>query len=662
MAAECATAPANAREVTNVNLGSVSDPLRRRARVALAMLVSVLMVFLLFSSSPGALLRAFAQSATTTTSCGATIAWLNPSADNTNISDQSDGDAGYHLVATVKNRPSNAVVGFTWREGTGVTHTITPSATLVGTDTYEFFWDPTSPEFAPEDTEVTLSAILTVGGTECTRDEIDATANQDDGMVGPPLDSKSESLSILDPLNGAGEGFFKGPDNKFRGRLRVRASADTGYVHGFYTTSPVGTDPTWQSCTADDIEYTGGTTGQTLVCVLNGTDQPASVTGIAAEPNATPPPLPPADQLIGSRDAHRVLGYVQTASSLVLEFIDGSGNGTGDTVGNAAVNVCSPVLRATVKDQNGKVVVGANVDVHATGPDDGLQFGTGTGADTFQMPDKGSHTEEDANDCAGAADGSEGNHSRLSDPDIKHIESVLDADNANTNGDGAFHFRLYHGAANTPGTTQVTAWADTVDNNDIHCLLEPADNASIGWQTAAPAPTGVPAEQSSCSATPSTATTTTTTTTSTSPAPCSSTTSASPSTSPSTTPCATTTSPSTTTTSAAPSTSTSTTTPPPPPSSVRTTARLGYNKPFFHGRAKSRVKRCRSNRRFKLKQVKPGPDKLIAKGTTDKRGLFKVKKRNAHGNFYAQISKKTFFNGVGSMITCKRDRSNTKHV
>ena len=197
------------------------------------------------------------------------------------------------------------------------------------------------------------------------------------------------------------------------------------------------------------------------------------------------------------------------------------------------------------------------MDVHATGPNDGLQFGALPNRPRdWQPADAGqSHDgNEPTHNCGGSGTPpAQAEHDRPALNDRKHIETKpADQPNGGTNTSGGFIFAL---RSAQQGTTDVEAWFESDDdiaNGDVNDG-DPTGTTTITWT--GPTPTQTPTESETSTPTPtesptSTATATTSPTATRSPtATTSPTATRSPTTSPTTSPTATTASPTTTTTS-----------------------------------------------------------------------------------------------------------------
>jgi hypothetical protein len=211
--------------------------------------------------------------------------------------------------------------------------------------------------------------------------------------------------------------------------------------------------------------------------------------------------------------------------------------------------------------------------------------------------------------------------------DTKHIESVSETD-----GNGRWAFKLFHGSSGTPGQTTITAWAD-FDFDDEFCDDEPADSAGVGWGAGEDAPSGsLPPAKGDCPI-PSPAPTRTTTS---SPTPSGS---ASP------------------TGSSSPTTTSTTTSPDGRDTRrVNTSLSASYRRGSFKGRVRSSVGGCERGRQITLKKEKRRSDGTVGRTRSNRRGVWKLRKPRANGRFYAVVARKVFTRG-DTRIVCKPARS-----
>jgi hypothetical protein len=481
----------------------MSDRQRTGARSVLVSVVSLL--FILAALQGLAVIRAggwsaLAQTGTPspgqTTSAPPKIEFLNPSpGTSTVVADGQDSDTAYHINAWVQSVPSAPTVEFQLIQGSD-------PAVLLGTgtrhgDAFDLFWS-ISDNVA--DGDYTLKAVLKNNGAEVDSDEQTITINRDDNDL-PPLpdpEDAAATIEIDDPNNGGPVGIYTSPGEEPTKTFVIAYTASANVVHfdSYYSVSSPGTEPEWTSCGADDEVPSGTdnaneTTSGLVRCTVAAEDSPTRVTAVALVPTSNPiDPVPAEDQFPGAADAHRVIGYNQEATTVSV---------TPETQNVTDLAKCA-LLTATVLDQNGEIIAGHNVDVHAAGPSDNLNFDTGGEfSDASQAPDQGGHgTAEEATECDAdgvpTAGGTQGEHDDPAGNDRKHIESADD-----TGDDGTYRFAL---STDIAGGTQVTAWADK-DGDDQFCATEPFDAASIGWQQAPPTPGALPFDEQTCSASPS---------------------------------------------------------------------------------------------------------------------------------------------------------------
>ena len=497
------------------------------ARTVLAVLVGLLVTILalqgIASVKPGGF-EAFAATTPAPTPTGPSIQFLNPAkSTSTELSDKDNdpgaGTSRYHLVAWTHLAPSSAGVVFQYDPTGDAPATNIGSATRLGNDTWEFFWDINEPGSeagaqtgtqtnpAPRNNPTTgvLRALLidtsTTPNREVARDEENVTVNnqdrkQDDTFA---VEDQAETVEITYPGNAGQMGFFGSPDGTYTGIVDVRLSTgDATKVEVFYTVDPPGSEPNFVECG----DETTANAADGVRCTLASGDRPSHVRAIAAVPSdrtQEPRAELQADDK-DAADAHRVSAYEQDAFSVTItpqtdtEDINKCNN-TGPT----------PGFLATVFDESGRKIAGANLDIHAQGPTDNLFFddSSGNNSSAHQPPDQGGHTAESGVDCESTAtqpvfvSGVQGDHEQLNVNDIKHVESTVATSSAKTAGTddtGSFKFQLL---SRDPGETQITAFVDE-DFNDTHCAQEASGNASIGWGGAQPTTSGVAPEQSTC--------------------------------------------------------------------------------------------------------------------------------------------------------------------
>ena len=425
------------------------------------------------------------------------IQLLSPSGHSALMSDKG---GPFHLTAWGANVPQTAVVEFEIQAAGRPAVTI-GTAQRAGADTFELSWDIST---AFENGTYTLRALLYSGESGNFREVARDTQTVQLAHRSDPTSPAAESIEIAYPGNGTLAGFFTPSNGQPHVIIDVVGSAGTTRARTYYTITAPGEEPQWKICGTE----TAAQAANGIRCVLASGDAVSAVTAVAAVANTTPvaPGVELNPTLNASGDAHRVVGYSQTPSGLALT------PETHRVDAAAGVFPCSQSLTATVTDQMGRKIAGANVDVYAKGPTDQLAFDTSNQSALNQPPDQRSLTNEPAFNCStGSFGGFQADDNRVSDADRKHIESA-----AGTNDAGQVDFKLH---SDSSGVTYVTAWADT-DGNDFFCATEPNDSATISWGQDMAAPSPEPADTEGCTTTspsPSITATPTATATSTEP-------------------------------------------------------------------------------------------------------------------------------------------------
>jgi hypothetical protein len=385
-----------------------------------------------------------------------TIAFLNPSGYSSpvTISDITDQDGFVHLVAWAKEAPTQSLVEFELQPSGQSAATFT--ADRVTVDTWEAFI-PIANSY-PDTSGYALTARLYEGvpgdADEVTSTQIIVEVDQSD--VPPPT---AETVEMTYPGNGEPLGFFRPPGQRPNALVDYQASLNTGRVRAFYTQSLPGFAPVWEVCGTSTPA--GGGAGR-VRCTLGTGDALKDVTAVAVLSNKGSPSADYNPALDDTGDAHRVYPYVQQPTDLQLASTD-----------TPMVGTCS-FLTATVSDQFVRPIAGANVDVHAQGPTDGLRFMSSPGKTSpFQPPNTGHALKEDAKRCSNNESfRRQADHNNPDGPDAKHVESVKGTTNL-----GEFLIGLRNPA---PGDTKVRAWVDR-NGDDTKDNGEPAQAVELDW-------------------------------------------------------------------------------------------------------------------------------------------------------------------------------------
>ena len=461
-----------------------ADPQRIAARAVFGAMLALLLVLVMLPLG-----KSIAQTPTT-------INIVNPHPNTSTM--VSDKERPVHLNSWVNTVPANPLVEY--QLVTSSTTTNLGQATQKGPNAFELFW--TIPDTI-SDGSYTLRAILYSGytgpgtGTEVARDDMPITVNQSQGSfpegIPDPADP-GETVELTYPENGDTLGVYVTPAGAGSFIIEADVSSGTRFIRGFYSVTPYGAEPEFKPCGAfrSVTPDAASTSEAKFQCTVAAADFPLDIRAVAVSTNDTPPPAGSTQtqtQFNDAADAHVVDSYFQRVQNFDV---------APDAVGNVTLGRCQQ-FTATVTDQLGREIAGMNVDVHAIGPDDNIDFDTGTAfspGHPNKAPDK-NHTETDqAYACnaagdGGAAGGTQGEHRVTGDTrDRKHIESTN-----GTDVNGTFKFAL---RSATDGVTNVFSWADA-DDDDLFCSQEGSDSSSIGWGSAAAgAPTDEQPEVASC--------------------------------------------------------------------------------------------------------------------------------------------------------------------
>ena len=401
---------------------------------------------------------------------------------------------GYRLSAWVANAPPESRVFFAVAQRT-IDIEINARATPEGS-TWEANWR------IPEeiiDGAATISAYLVVG------DEAIAVASQDVTIM-----RVQEAAQLTYPETAGVFGSYAPladalPEKGAAKRdapagvvdAAFTATPDISYVRSFYTTSVPGSVPQWKPCGTE----TATRAENGIRCALGMAADQTVITAIAAVTNDSPDEYE--DRFNQSGDAVAIgAPYAQQLTD--LSFVT---NGEQQVVKEPLSGrfYCSSNETVKLTDQVGRQIAGANADVHATGPNDGLRFDTFAILTVNKPPDRGTHAVEPGIDCTGqstsvptsppgnANPDEQAEHQRFGLPDRKHIESLA----GGTSDIGTFSFRLQSTEA---GVTEYTLWIDETDdgcgaNDDAFTEGEFSLTGSIGWaENALSTPTPQPFE------------------------------------------------------------------------------------------------------------------------------------------------------------------------
>jgi hypothetical protein len=341
--------------------------------------------------------------------------------------------------------------------------------TPAGPDTYEAQWNTTA--LAAGDYSV--RAILATDTSQVAQDEEQVKVDNSKESAELTYPVIGSAVGVYDPVGPAKAGFVVETTTS----TAIKGTDQQGHlskVRIMYSTSVAGTEPSWKGCSEQrTVLYSDDPLGrQRIGCVVQG-ESADSVRLIAALPIYRSADKPigdvgcptgcPGTETVHSADAHRVTTYTQTPSTIAI-------NSDGDA---GVVGQCE-YRTAIVVDGSGRPIWRANVDVHASGPSDQLQFGSGDRVGKFQKPDKGHPGEEPTAICQGTAAGKQGDHDVLDGLDTKHIEAAVEG----TGVSGDFVYALE--SPDSTGSTVDVVWVDGNDDDDLTCG-EVAGSSQFEW-------------------------------------------------------------------------------------------------------------------------------------------------------------------------------------
>ena len=360
----------------------------------------------------------------------------------------------------------------------------------VSPDTWEMLWK------IPDDLVEgagTLRVRLEQGGAVLASDSETVVLDHQDPPASPtnasdPRVKKSlaaETAAITWPQQGGPLGFYKGANGLWTTTIDGMLTAGTdapGLIQ--YSITPVGKPPVFKQCATDSGTLKDGFKLFHSACTLAAGELPSWVTAIAVVPQRNQG-FPQSAAAAMSPDIHRVKPYLQAANglNLAVKTIPGTQNATYPSGARREAGAGCMTVKTTVTDNTGRPVVGANLDVHLSGPEDSAAFGTGA----FQVP--AGMVEQDASNCSGGATGKQGVVRNDGGADVKVVEST-----GGTDKDGAWSFNVFSPKAE-PGVANVLVWVDalsqTMEDNaaatddDAKADTEASAATIVQWLTGA---------------------------------------------------------------------------------------------------------------------------------------------------------------------------------
>ena len=450
----------------------------------------------------------------------AAIAFLNPSGyapqEGVGIivsdlppSSPEQGDETYRLSAWISNPPPDPAVEFELLNN-GVSLLTIDASKTVGADTFEADWD--IPDTLPDGPYTMRATIASAGiGVDSVdqniviqrlADRAEITIPDNRGSGSDPVGQWGTYAPLAVQTDGSGG--RREPIGNIDGLNTGQApGAGASRVMAFYSIATPGSKPDWIKCGSQ------GAPGAAIItsaandgvrCTLQSHNHQTSVSAVAlAANNANGQDNPELNQ---AGDATRVTNaYAQVPT--LLEIVEGKQGQVEESPGGGFE--CYSVV-VSLADQEGREINGANLDVHALGPNDGLRFDTGV----FQtyggiVPDRREHSTERGYDCLSRNDeevSDQAEHQVIAGPDIKHIES----DAFGSEDDGTWGFDLFVPASGPSAerhTTFYSLWVDEQDdgtlvNDDLFASGELCTAGLVGWGATAQAYGGGPSGSLAC--------------------------------------------------------------------------------------------------------------------------------------------------------------------
>lgn len=366
----------------------------------------------------------------------------------------SDKQTPYQVVAWTSFTPQNALVELTLVYPDGTEYTI-GLMERVGEHAWEYLWD--IPDTLPGGEAMLTAYLYDVpysGAVEIGSDTVAVEMRHASSVNTPDDPAPDETIELLDITPGGPIGFYKPPGGQWRTGIvgRTTVAQVPGRVEAFYSITPTGQKPVFRKCgVAKPPAFNAQDQRTHVVCTLALDDVPSKVTAIAAVVEST---SDVSGQFAFNQEAAVAMPvdpYYQDPQKATLSLTQWARRLPDGCVG----------FSAFVLDPLGQPVVGANVDAHAVGPNDQMNFASGGEAIEAQGPEGHPSVSRTAT-CGSAtenATGQEGRHRIPGAADEVHRESATGTGVSLIPGvrTGEWRFAL---RATDPGFTDVVAWID----------------------------------------------------------------------------------------------------------------------------------------------------------------------------------------------------------
>ena len=437
------------------------------------------------------------------------VTLLNPSTgydDPPKVGDRFDGtDTRYTIVARTTGTAESAVIEASLAsqnsDGTYANEiTIGELAPIAArSDVWQLDWDiPSSIPEGPALMTVRAYVDTPSGFVETGSDAVGVDVFYRDPTAAPL--GAYETVDVLWPEQGGPLGWYKPRVGAWRNVIDGTTSPGATHVRTLVSTTPPGETPAFVSCGSAAVVFRDTFATFSGRCTLDASTRPSAVTAVAA--------------VAEYRETASGVRFLQAADVRTVSSYAVSPERMSVVVTPVARRVLAPAaacqsFTVTVTDDHGRPVLGANVDVHATGPADALLL-TGT---ALAAPDP--HAKEQTQPCPSGSPVpgtpvTQGDHNVPGGIDAKHMETIRGTglDSASQL-PGQTSFLL---ASDHAGFTELTAWVDDEEitrdtdqrppDDDRLDPAEPIGHATMQWLTERPAlsldPLGGTAPAGSC--------------------------------------------------------------------------------------------------------------------------------------------------------------------
>ena len=429
------------------------------------------------------------------------VTLLNPSTgydDPPKVSDRFDGvDTRYTIVARTTGVAQSAIVEASIApqnsDGTfdneiliGELERVSPSS-----DVWQYDWDiPTSVAEGTALIVVRAYVETAAGFLETDSDTVEVSIFYSDPSPQPV--GAWETVDVSWPEQAGALGWYKPRVGAWRTLVDGSTSPGASHAQILVSTTPPGEVPAFVPCGSGAVSVQGGVPRFSARCTLDAVTLPSAVTAVAAVAEFRQPES-------GVRFAQAA--DVRTVSSYAVSPEDMSIHVTPAGRRVLAPATACQTFSAVVTDDHGRLVLGANVDVEASGPTDELILA----GSAVTVPDP-PHPTERTSPCPGTETVDppvdavppttriQGEHNVPGGLDVKHMENRQGTGlDSSTQPAGVAAFLV---ASENPGMTKITVWVDDEEitretdqrplDNDRHDTDEPTGTALMQWLPAAP--------------------------------------------------------------------------------------------------------------------------------------------------------------------------------